>query len=319
MLQQTQVKTVVPYWERWMQALPTVVHLAKASPEKLHKLWEGLGYYSRVRNMQKAAQIIAREHGGQLPDALEKLLALPGIGRYTAGAICSIAFNKPAPIVDGNVTRVLSRVFAIQGNPRDKATSARLWRLAEMLVECASRQAGRSRPCSLFNQALMELGATVCTPRHPRCDCCPIARLCRARAEDRVSELPCAPPRQKSTRRHFATFIVECGGRFLVRQRPPGVVNGHLWEFPNTETNGNQRLAHIARKATGLKAGKLQHVCTINHTITRYRLTTNVFRMLPPKPAPMTANSGKWLSLDSLKRLPFSSAHKKILAHLPTD
>ncbi len=191
MLQQTQVATVIPYYERWMEALPNVRSLARVSSQRLHKLWEGLGYYTRVRNMQKAARQICREHGGVFPEHFEEVLALPGIGRYTAGAISSIAFNKPTPIVDGNVMRVLTRLFGIASDPRATVTNARLWQLAAALVEVAART-GVARParqeqarergsrakmkdahedpaCSHLNQSLMELGATVCTPRRPDC------------------------------------------------------------------------------------------------------------------------------------------------------
>src|SRR5262245_2633220 len=139
MLQQTQVKTVLPYWERWMRDLPTLDSLAKARPEKILKLWEGLGYYSRVRNLHQAAQLIATRHGGRFPERFEEILALPGIGRYTAGAICSIVFNEPKPVLDGNVIRVLTRVFAIKDNPTEKAANAKLWQLAEQLVIIASK------------------------------------------------------------------------------------------------------------------------------------------------------------------------------------
>jgi A/G-specific adenine glycosylase len=142
MLQQTQVKTVLPYWERWMRTLPNLGALVKAKPERLHKLWEGLGYYTRVRNLQRAAQIIGEKHGGQFPEDFDDLLALPGIGCYTAGAICSIAFNQPKPILDGNVIRVLTRWYGIAGNPREPKTNARLWRLAEEFV----RQAAKAEP-----------------------------------------------------------------------------------------------------------------------------------------------------------------------------
>src|SRR5690348_11113410 len=171
MLQQTQVGTVIPFWQRWMQALPTIGSLARANPAKIHKLWEGLGYYTRVRNLHKAARVIIQQHGGEVPTLYEEVLALPGIGRYTAGAICSIAFNQPQPILDGNVIRVLSRVYGIEGDPREKITNRKLWLLAEELVRAAAQEqqpetCGLSPPsrqpkgrCSSFNQALMELGA----------------------------------------------------------------------------------------------------------------------------------------------------------------
>ena len=185
MLQQTQVKTVWPFWERWMRELPTVAALAAARPERVLKLWEGLGYYTRARNLQRAAQLIVARPGGEFPTQFDEMLALPGIGRYTAGAIGSIAFNQPAPILDGNVMRVLTRLFALTGNPREKETNARLWQLAEQLVRAAAAVDFKSQisnlkfplagPCSALNQALMELGALVCTPRSPQCPRCPLA------------------------------------------------------------------------------------------------------------------------------------------------
>ena len=167
MLQQTQVKTVIPYWKRWMRELPTIKAVANASPDKIHKLWEGLGYYTRVRNLQKAARQIVEKHGGTFPKNFDDVLALPGIGRYTAGAICSVAFNQPVPVLDGNVIRVLTRIFGIGENPREKETNARLWQLAEELV-------GRAA-CSRFIGVL-------CPPPSAQ-------RLRRARSDARY---PCA-------------------------------------------------------------------------------------------------------------------------------
>ncbi|HUA67417.1 MAG TPA: A/G-specific adenine glycosylase, partial [Candidatus Saccharimonadales bacterium] len=168
MLQQTQVKTVIPYWKRWRRELPTIKTVAGASADKIHKLWEGLGYYTRARNLQKAARQVITKHGGKFPENFDDILALPGIGRYTAGAICSIAFNQPMPILDGNVIRVLTRIFGIVENPKEKKTNARLWQLAEELVRRAvpspPRRGGNTTPYhSFLNQSLMELGALVCT------------------------------------------------------------------------------------------------------------------------------------------------------------
>jgi len=190
MLQQTQVKTVMPYWDRWMRELPTIASLAKASPAKIHKLWEGLGYYTRVRNLQKAAQFIEQSHRGKFPEKFDDVLALSGIGRYTAGAICSIAFNQPTPILDGNVIRVLTRVFGIKENPRGKSANPHLWNLAEQLVIHASRFTFHAHPCSHLNQSLMELGALICTPREPKCLVCPISKHCFAFQNNRVSGFP---------------------------------------------------------------------------------------------------------------------------------
>jgi A/G-specific adenine glycosylase len=332
MLQQTQVKTVIPYWERWMRELPTIESLAKAKPEKIHKLWEGLGYYTRVRNMQKAAQFIEQTHGGNFPENFEEVLALPGIGRYTAGAICSIAYNQPTPILDGNVIRVLTRVFGISENPRDKKANERLWELAEQLVVHATRNTQHASPCSHLNQSLMELGALICTPREPKCLVCPIAQHCFAFQKNRVNEFPNLEKRPAATARRFAAFVVENSGKFLVRQRPEGVVNAHLWEFPNVELNGEPLDPFAAVKDLfGFKPKEVKSLCTIKHSITRYRITVEAFHASAPsafkvgqscRSAPSSRNArlardeGLWLTLAELHKLSFPSAHMKILKTL---
>ena len=170
MLQQTQVATVIPYYHRFLEQFPTPAALADADEQQVLRLWQGLGYYSRARNLRRAAQRIVAEHGGKVPDRLDKLLMLPGIGRYTAGAIASIAFGKRAPILDGNVQRVLCRLDAIKGDPRERMVNQTLWKRAEEILP--QKRVGD------FNSALMELGATVCIPRGPRCLTCPVADHC---------------------------------------------------------------------------------------------------------------------------------------------
>jgi A/G-specific adenine glycosylase len=314
MLQQTQVKTVMPYWERWMRELPAIESLAKASPEKIHKLWEGLGYYTRVRNMQKAAQQIRAQHDGEFPARFDDVLALPGIGRYTAGAICSIAFNQPTPILDGNVIRVLTRVFGIAENPREKKTNAQLWQLAQDLVDHASRITHHTS-CSHLNQSMMELGALLCTPRQPQCDRCPISRHCIARRENRIEELPNLGERAVATPRRFAAFVLENKGRLFVRQRPADVVNAHLWEFPNVELPGPRAdLQQAVKRALGFSPRQLEPLCTIRHSITRYRITLDAFAIRETPDAAQIAIEGSWLKRAELEKLSFPSAHKKILA-----
>ncbi len=346
MLQQTQVKTVLAYWERWMHALPNIVTLANAKPEKLHKLWEGLGYYTRVRNMQQAARTIMEKHGGRFPEKFEDMRALPGIGRYTAGAICSIAFNQSKPILDGNVIRVLTRLFGIAENPREKEANARLWGIAEELVTAVASQASRMthkdfRPCSRFNQSLMELGALICTPRAPQCDICPVAKHCIGLQEGRVHELPNLPRRPRVAQRDFVAFVAQQRGRFLVRQRPGGVINAHLWEFPNLElrqgelgvklaahpsdTKGTRRLRRergcsdlkrAARRVLGTTPAVLEPLCTIKHSITRYRMTLEVFLVFGDMQFSKVSARGRWLATQEIKRLPFAGAHKRILGVL---
>jgi A/G-specific adenine glycosylase len=320
MLQQTQVKTVIPYFERWMRELPNVHALANASSEKIHKLWEGLGYYTRVRNMQKAAQSILENQGGKFPHNYEDILALPGIGRYTAGAISSIAYNEATPILDGNVIRVLTRVFGIRENARATETMARLWQMADQLVQAAQH---RSRfiihdshigPCSAFNQSLMELGALICTPRQPQCEACPVSRLCIARREGVVEQLPNLGVRPAATARRFAACVIEHGEKVFVRQRPAGVVNGHLWEFPNVET-GIKTSRRATRRHLEVELGctfeALTPLTVVKHTITRYRITLEAYRAQLNGALPRQ-EAGEWILKSELEPLPFTSAHRRV-------
>ena len=320
MLQQTQVKTVIPYWERWMRQLPSLAQLAEAEPETLHKLWEGLGYYSRVRNLQKAALVIQGNHAGVFPRDFAAMLELPGIGRYTAGAIASIAFNDPRPILDGNVIRVLTRQFGIGENPRDRATNDRLWELATELVIAASRTSPAIAPrrASSFNQSLMELGALICTPKQPECGICPVRENCVARRENRVADLPNLPARAQATARHFVAFVLNHDGRYLVRQRPPGVVNAQLWEFPNAEfviTGQPQVPAAAARAVFGVDLPAAQRLCTIKHSITRFRMTLEAYQISLISYGP-AGFAGEWRTLAELDELSFPGAHRKIYAAL---
>jgi A/G-specific adenine glycosylase len=318
MLQQTQVKTVIPYYERWMRELPNVEALAKAPSEKIHKLWEGLGYYTRVRNMQKAAQMIVEKHDGRFPDCFDNVLALPGIGRYTSGAICSIAFNQPTPILDGNVIRVLTRVFGIRENAREKETNARLWSVAGQLVSSAHSMAGEHAPagnCSALNQSLMELGALVCTPRQPKCGECPLKKLCVAHRDDIAEQLPNLGERIAITARRFVTCVLERDGAVLVRQRPAGVVNGHLWEFPNVEVALKAQESETQQQLEaelGCPIDTLTSLITVKHSITRYRITLDAFlaQLNGMKPH---SRAGKWVRKNALEQLPFTSAHRRVL------
>jgi A/G-specific adenine glycosylase len=325
MLQQTQVKTVMPYWERWMRELPTIQAAAKAPSAKIHKLWEGLGYYTRVRNLQKAAQAIVAQHSGIFPQNFEEVLALPGIGRYTAGAICSIAFNEPTPILDGNVIRVLTRLFGIAENPKEKKTNAQLWQLAEEMVCRAknamdpkaaftsppSRSSRDTDSCSHLNQSLMELGALICTPRNPQCTICPMNKLCVAIKENRTEELPNLGKREAATARRFIAFVIEQNGRLLVRQRPAGIVNAHLWEFPNVEANGAKLDApDVFKSEFGGGPEEISPLCTVKHSITRYRITLEAFLVRLTNSS--AKSDGAWKTPAQMRRLAFTAAHKKL-------
>jgi len=225
MLQQTRVAAVLPYYERFLARFPSVAALAAAPVEDVLALWAGLGYYRRARHLKKAAEIVVARHGGKLPEDAEALLALPGIGRYTAGALRSIAFGRPAPVLDGNVFRLLSRFLAREGTWSSSTDKERFWKIAEAAVP--SRNAGD------FNQALMEMGALVCTPRLPECGRCPIRRRCRARLTGRVDRFP-SPRRRPATEevRRDVFVLRDRRDRILLRRRPESGRMGGMWELP---------------------------------------------------------------------------------------
>lgn len=322
MLQQTQVKTVIPYFDRWMKEMPDVASLSNVPSDRLHKLWEGLGYYTRARNLQKAAQAICDLHNGKFPTGFESVLALPGIGRYTAGAITSIAFNQPNPIVDGNVIRVLARLFTISGDPKDKPAKEQFWQLAEQLVGRAHRLKNvppnadsalvLAGNCSALNQSLMELGATICTPANPRCDVCPVNKLCLARATNRAGDFPEISKRAATTARRFIAFVIRRGDKLLVRQRAEGTLNAHLWELPNAEIQVSEpEPVAAAATALQLKLHNVKRLGTVRHSITRYRITLECFTANATARIPKT--TGVWIPTSELKILAFTAAHLKLL------
>jgi A/G-specific adenine glycosylase len=251
MLQQTQVETVKPYFARWMARFPSVQALAEAPLEDVLKRWEGLGYYARARNLHRAAREIVARHGGEIPDDLEMLLALPGIGPYSAGAIASIAFNRAVPLVDGNVARVLSRLFALREAPQSSAGKRHLWSVAESLLPASG---GRD-----FNQALMELGALLCRSRQPLCGLCPVRADCLAYAKGNPEDYPARRKRAERPVVRACLAIAKRGDFVLMRQRPPEGLWGGLWEFPwiehdATESNSRRTARGTARETTGLSA-----------------------------------------------------------------
>lgn len=327
MLQQTQVRTVLPYWTRWMRELPDVQALADAPLERVLKLWEGLGYYRRVRNLHRAARQVVDGLGGQLPRNAEGWLALPGVGPYTAGAIASIAFNQPEPILDGNVTRVLCRLLAMAADTAKSSVQADLWEHARRLVEAAVGHGMHpvlghaplvrlSGPCSALNQSLMELGATVCTPVEPACRDCPLASLCRAHALGRPGDFPRPPRRLATTKVTLAAVVWDHGGRFLVRCRPEGAVNAGLWEFPSTECHPRGNPRETLAAWLGVDASCLVPAGTIRHAITRYRMEQHVFRLSGAFLGANVPVGCEWRPRPGLVDLAWTSAHRRALALL---
>jgi A/G-specific adenine glycosylase len=266
MLQQTRVGTVIPYYDRFVERFPTLEALAVADEEQVLKEWAGLGYYTRARNLKRAAEVVLRDHGGEIPRDERTLRALPGVGAYTAGAIRSIAFDQPAPIVDGNVRRVLARLFA-QRSPEPSQT----WSLARSLVP-------GDRP-GAFNQALMELGATICTPRAPACPRCPLRRTCAARARGEPGGFP-APKERRAPRQVRAVCgIVEKGAAILMVRRPARGLLGGLWEVPSSDGESVAALLESIRNRTGVSVERAEHLGTIEHLFTHRALRLDVFRL----------------------------------------
>ena len=317
MLQQTQVKTVIPYWERWMEQLPDVASLADSNEDEVIKLWEGLGYYSRVRNMRKAAKNIVEEHGGKFPSSLEHILSLPGIGRYTGGAICSIAYNQPEPIVDGNVVRVLTRLIGIEESSKSKIVLNRLWSVADDLVNHAlSLQKPMQRNASSFNQAMMEFGALVCTPRNPLCDDCPLSGRCIARRENKVEIIPYAGKRIASIKRRFIGFIIYYRKQVFLRRRSKDEVNAGFWEFPNWEVDCNANASYVAELNLSIEQVEMEQLCIINHSITRYRNKLEMYVIKVSQKSRLSNFNGQWFSESELQKLPLTSAHRKAVDQL---
>ena len=244
MLQQTRVEAVKGYYTRFLQALPTVESLADADDEALHKLWEGLGYYSRVRNLKKAAQVVMESYGGEFPKEYDKVLALPGIGEYTAGAICSIAFNQKVAAVDGNVLRVICRLR----NDSTPIDSAALKKEIKAQLEQVYPEAAGD-----FTQALMELGATICGPnRKPDCENCPCKGFCEGYRLGTAGELPVKRPKAKRRQEDMTVLILSCQGRYALRKRPDRGLLAGLWEFPNVSGKLDAEAAIIAVEQTGM-------------------------------------------------------------------
>jgi len=274
MLQQTQVATVLPYYERWMQRFPNVDTLARAREEDVLHAWQGLGYYSRARNLMRGARVVRERHAGLVPELVPELLKLPGIGRYSAGAIASIAYGKAVPVVDGNVVRVLCRLFALSGNPARAPLNARLWEIAEQLLP-----QGRARD---FNQSLMELGATVCTARRPKCTLCPLARLCAGYKKGLAHALPETAKRPTMTALRMVAALVWRKRRVLLCQLHSDAPRwAGMWLFPMTEVRAGETaegaVLRAVRESVGLKSHVERLLAVVRHGVTRYRITLEAY------------------------------------------
>ena len=312
MLQQTQIKTVIPYLRRWLERFPTLRDLAEAPLEEVLKVWQGLGYYARARNLHKAARRMVERHGGKVPEDREALLALPGIGPYTAGAILSLAYGKDEPILDGNARRVLSRVFGVEGDPRRGAVERRLWELARAILIPGQARA--------INEALMDLGREICTPRSPRCGVCPLADVCVAHAMGREEDLPTRPPRRVVP--HYtvtAGIIWGEDGRILLAQRPEDAMLGGLWEFPGGKVEPGESLPTCLQRELMEELGILVHVGppvgTVRHAYSHFRITLHAFhcRITRGEPQALGVAAFRWVTPAEVEQFPLSRADTKIV------
>jgi len=311
LLQQTRVQTAVPYYHRLLHAFPTVHDLAAADEDRLLKLWEGLGYYRRARHLHQAARSLVREYGGRFPRTAEEWARLPGVGRYTAGAVASIAFGQRVPVLDGNVKRVLARLLEIKDCIDRPRTERLLWSAAEALL--APRSAGR------FNQAMMELGARLCTVRGPRCDVCPAAKYCRARVTGRQRVLPVRAKARPVPHYEVVAAAIRRNGRYLLGKRPADGMLAGLWELPGgkvqpSETHG-EALVRELQEELGISAVVGERLASVRHAYSHFRITLHVYRCerVRGRIRPLHYPETRWVRPAEFERYAFPTATRKIL------
>ncbi len=313
MLQQTQVKTVLPYYERWLTQFPTVEALAAAELQTVLKAWEGLGYYARARNVYRAAQCLVRDYNGQIPQDFDQITALPGIGRTTAGGILSSAYNLPYAILDGNVKRVLARLVALPVPPA-KAMNT-LWDLSERLLDPKNPRD--------FNQAIMDLGATLCTRRQPDCPRCPWQQHCRAYNLNVQTEIPMTESKAPIPHKHIGVAVIwNDQGQVLIDRRKQEGLLGGLWEFPGGKIEPGETVEDCVRREIqeelGITIAVGDLLCTVTHTYSHFKVTLNVHHCthLSGEPQPIECDEVRWVSLDQIEEYPFPKANIQIIEAL---
>ncbi len=311
LLQRTRVASGTPYYERFIAQFPNVQALASASEEDVLRAWEGLGFYRRARNLHAASRAILRDHGGSVPSDAATLATLPGIGPYTAGAVASIAFGERVPAVDGNVTRVIARLFRVEADVTTRAGRADIAERAGSLVP-------EGRPGS-FNQALMELGSTVCTPVRPECATCPLESVCLARQAGVQSSLPRTPGMKRPVSVPVSFAYIRSLGRTLLVRRGKSELLGGLWALPGGEVSRSRGkgagLRDVVEAQTGLRVDVREEVARINQAFSHRRWSGGVYRCVPRRSEPLTAAS-RWVSTEEAKRLPLIPSHRELLAGL---
>lgn len=308
MLQQTQVDTVRPYFKRFIEAFPTVADLAAAKEQTVLRLWEGLGYYRRARSLHAAAKQVVDSHRGTMPRDVETLQTLPGIGRYTAGAIVSIAYDKPAPILEANTIRLFTRLTAFAGEPTKAAGQRFLWGAAEEVLP--------AKNVARFNQALMELGSLVCKPAEPLCVSCPVSQLCRANLEGRVDSLAPTTKKLKFTEVREAAVVIRKAGKLLLRQCGDEERWAGLWDFPRFAIDAEgplfaaDEIANNVQKQTGIRCDPGALITTIKHGVTRFRITLECYEATAT--GGRVQSTAKWVRPGDLGELPLSVTGRKL-------
>jgi A/G-specific adenine glycosylase len=310
MLQQTRVETVIPYFERWMQRFPSLEALAQASMQEVLAVWEGLGYYGRARNLSSAGQLVMQEYHGQLPQEARLLRKLPGVGRYTAGAIASIAFGRDEPTLDGNIRRILARYFNVSEDARSSIGERQLWDLATQHLP-----PGRAGE---FNQAMMDLGASICTPKSPDCDHCPLENTCQAKALGIQALRPVFLPKPAIPHHVVTAAVISRDGCVLIACRPPHGLLGGLWEFPGGKQQQGEDLPTCLQREICEELGAKIKVDTqlgvYHHAYTHFRVTLYAFRctLLQGEPFPIQAAELRWVSPAELAQYPMGKIDRQI-------
>lgn len=314
MLQQTQVETVIPYFQRWMVRFPDIKSLARASLQEVLSEWEGLGYYSRARNLHRAARILMAENNGRLPDETKALRQLPGIGRYTAAAIASMAFGKDEAALDGNIRRVLARVFDVQLPAGSNAGERRFWELAK-----ENLPPGRAGD---YNQAMMDLGATICTPRQPDCENCPLMNLCKAYELGLQEQRPVKKPKPRLPHHTVTAAVIQRNGNVLIAQRPQNGLLGGLWEFPGGKLKAGEDLPSALRREIleelGVEITVGGPLGVYRHAYTHFRVTLHAFqcRLDSGKPRALEHMQIKWIPVQDLSDFPMGKLDRQIANRL---
>ncbi len=310
MLQQTRVETVIPYYQRWMAQFPTVQALAAAPEQAVLKAWEGLGYYSRARNLHRAAGVIVERYSGRFPEEAAELRELPGVGRYTAGAIASMAFGNDEPALDGNIRRVLARLFDVALPARSPEGEARLWELAA--EHLPGGQAGD------YNQALMDLGALICVPRAPACLICPLAGMCLAFARGTQAERPVLARKPAVPHYLVTAAIIQRDGQVLIARRPENGLLGGLWEFPGGKLEDGEDLPACLRREIAEELGATVEVGEqfgiYRHAYTHFRVTLHAFccTLIEGEPRPIQPSDLAWVGVDELAGYPMGKIDRQI-------